>query len=74
MMAPGTFAVNPNGIGLGDSKVFFRGFQDGQFTMTFDGIPWNDTNSPSHHSWAFFPGQWLGATDFKRVVNTDLCQ
>src|SRR5262245_56702425 len=51
---------------LGDSKTFFRGFQDGDYTMTFDGIPFNDTNTPTHHSWAFFPGQFIGQTVFDR--------
>ena len=49
-LAPGTFSLNPNGIGLGQGKTFFRGFSDGQYTMTFDGIPFEDTNSPTHHS------------------------
>ncbi len=65
-LAPGTFSLNPNGIGLGQGKIYYRGFQDGQFTMTFDGIPFEDTNSPTHHSWANFPAQWLGSTDFDR--------
>ncbi len=65
-LAPGTFSLNPNGVGLGQGKIYFRGFQDGQFTMTFDGIPFEDTNSPTHHSWANFPAQWLGGTDFDR--------
>ncbi|SRR6266446_4392062 len=65
-MAPGTFSFSPNGAGLGDSKTFFRGFSDGDYTMTFDGIPFNDTNSPTHHSWAFFPGQFIGQTVFDR--------
>src|SRR5436190_152288 len=65
-MAPGTFSFSPNGAGLGDSKTFFRGFQDGDYTMTFDGIPFNDTNTPTHHSWAFFPGQFIGQTVFDR--------
>ena len=65
-MAPGTFSLNPNGIGLGQGKTYFRGFQDGEYTMTFDGIPFEDTNSPTHHSWANFPAQWLGGTDFDR--------
>jgi iron complex outermembrane receptor protein len=65
-MAPGTFSVNPNGIGLGDSKSYFRGFSDGNYDITFDGIPFEDTNSPTHHSWAFFPSQWLGGVDFDR--------
>ena len=37
--APGTFSTNPNGIGLGQGKTFFRGFPDGDYTMQFDGIP-----------------------------------
>jgi iron complex outermembrane recepter protein len=58
--SPGTFSYSPNGVGLGDSKTFFRGFSDGYYTMTFDGIPFEDSNSPTHHSWAFFPSQFTG--------------
>jgi len=65
-MAPGTYSFSPNGAGRGDSKTFFRGFQDGDYTMTYDGIPFNDTNDPTHHSWAFFPGQFIGQTLFDR--------
>jgi iron complex outermembrane receptor protein len=64
--APGTFSVNPNGVGLGDSKTYFRGFKDGQYTMQADGIPFNDTNDPTHHSWAFFPSQFIAGIDFDR--------
>ncbi|PWU10146.1 MAG: TonB-dependent receptor, partial [Terriglobia bacterium] len=63
---PGTFSVNPNGVGLGDSKTYFRGFKDGQYTMQADGIPFNDTNDPTHHSWAFFPSQFIHGIDFDR--------
>ncbi len=65
-MAPGTFSLNPNGVGLGQGKTYFRGFADGSYTMTFDGIPFQDTNSPTHHSWSFFPAQMIGETDFSR--------
>ena len=65
-MSPGTFSINSNGVGLGDSKTYFRGFSDGNYDITFDGIPFNDTNSPTHHSWAFFPSQWIGGVDFDR--------
>jgi iron complex outermembrane receptor protein len=65
-MAPGTFSVSANGPGLGDTKTFFRGFKDGQYSMTYDGIPFNDTNDPTHHSWAFFPAQTIGSTVFDR--------
>ena len=65
-MAPGMFSYSPNGPGLGDTKTFFRGFADGDYTMTFDGIPFQDTNSPTHHSWAFFPGMFLGGANVDR--------
>ena len=68
--APGTFSVNPNGSGLGDSKNFFRGFSDGNYDITFDGIPYEDTNSPTHHSWAFFPAPFIGSIDFDRSPGT----
>ncbi len=70
MQAPGAFSLNPNGIGLGQGKTYFRGFSDGQYTLTFDGIPFEDTNSPTHHSWASFPSQWISSTDFDRSPGT----
>jgi iron complex outermembrane receptor protein len=69
-MAPGTFTTNSNGVGLGQSKTFFRGFPDGDYDIKFDGIPWTDTNNVSHHSWAFFPTQFLGSIDFDRSPGT----
>jgi iron complex outermembrane recepter protein len=69
-MAPGTFTTNGNGVGLGQSKTYFRGFPDGFYDIDFDGIPFYDTNTPSHHSWAFFPSQWLGGIDFDRSPGT----
>jgi iron complex outermembrane receptor protein len=65
-MAPGMFSYSPNGPGLGDTKTFFRGFADGNYAMTFDGIPFQDTNDPTHHSWAFFPGMFLGGANVER--------
>jgi iron complex outermembrane recepter protein len=64
--APNAFSLNPNGIGLGQGSSYFRGFPDGSYTMTFDGIPFEDTNTPTHHSWASFPRQWISSTDFDR--------
>jgi iron complex outermembrane receptor protein len=69
-MAPGTFTTNSNGVGLGQSKTYFRGFPDGDYDIKFDGIPWSDTNSVSHHSWSFFPTQFLGSIDFDRSPGT----
>jgi iron complex outermembrane recepter protein len=67
---PGTFSVNPNGVGLGDSKTYFRGFKDGQYTIQADGIPFSDSNDPTHHSWAFFPSQFIAGIDFDRSPGT----
>ncbi len=69
-MSPGTFTTNGNGVGLGQSSTFFRGFPDGEYDIDFDGIPFYDTNTPTHHSWAFFPAQFLGGIDFDRSPGT----
>jgi iron complex outermembrane receptor protein len=65
-MVPGSYTTNSNGIGLGQSSTNFRGFSDGDYDIDFDGIPFYDTNTPTHHSWAFFPSQWIGGIDFDR--------
>ena len=59
-MTPGVFSTSANGVGLGDSKVTVRGLSDSNLVFSFDGIPFNDTNGVSHHSWVFFPSQFLG--------------
>jgi iron complex outermembrane recepter protein len=65
-IAPGTISYNPNGVGLGQGTMYFRGFVDGDYNITWDGIPFNDSNNPTHHSWSFFPGPWVGGVDFDR--------
>jgi iron complex outermembrane receptor protein len=69
-IVPGTFTTSSDGVGLGQSKTYFRGFQDGDYDIDFDGVPFYDTNSPTHHSWAFFPSQWIGGVDFDRSPGT----
>lgn len=46
---------NANGTGLSESKAQIRGFQDGEYNVTYDGVPFGDTNDPTHHSNTFFP-------------------
>jgi iron complex outermembrane recepter protein len=65
-IVPGAFTTSSDGIGLGQSKTYFRGFPDGDYNIDFDGIPFYDTNTPTHHSWSFFPVQWIGGVDFDR--------
>jgi iron complex outermembrane receptor protein len=69
-IVPGTFSTSTDGVGLGQSKTYFRGFIDGDYDIDFDGIPFYDTNTPTHHSWAFFPAQWIGGIDFDRSPGT----
>jgi iron complex outermembrane receptor protein len=69
-IAPGVVSYNSNGVGLGQGTVYFRGFIDGDFDYTWDGVPESDTNNPTHHSWAFFPGPWIGGVSFDRSPGT----
>jgi iron complex outermembrane receptor protein len=69
-IVPGTFSYNSNGVGLGQGTIYFRGFPDGDYDITWDGIPFEDTNTPTHHSWVFFPGTWIGSVDFDRSPGT----
>ncbi len=58
---------NPNGPGATDgAKITLRGFADGQFNVTYDGIAWGDTNGPSHHSNSFFPSSVIGGVVIDR--------
>jgi len=62
---PGFLSNNTNGL-LGDSKSGWRGYSDGQFNVTFDGIPFGDANDPTHHSAAYFPSAFLGSVVIDR--------
>jgi iron complex outermembrane receptor protein len=68
--APGTVSYSTNGIGNGQAKLWFRGFQDGDFTMTWDGVPFQDSNDPTHHSWAYVPAPAISYVDFDRSPGT----
>jgi iron complex outermembrane receptor protein len=50
--------------------IYFRGFVDDDYTMTWDGIPFSDSNDPSHHSWAYVPAPAIGYVDFDRSPGT----
>jgi iron complex outermembrane receptor protein len=65
-MAPGMYNYSPNGVGLGDTATTMRGYSDSNAVIAFDGIPFNDTNGVSHHSWAFFPSQFVGGAVIDR--------
>jgi len=67
-IAPGMTGIDVNGPGLSDGGVknTMRGLPDGSFGMTFDGIPFGDTNGPTHHSESYFPATTIGSIDVDR--------
>jgi iron complex outermembrane receptor protein len=55
-LTPSFASSAPNGTGFDAAKnMTLRGFPDGQFNVTLDGIPFADPDGFSHHSTSFFP-------------------
>ncbi len=66
-IAPSVAATpSVNGPGLSDQKMSMRGFQDGEYNVTFDGIPFGDSNGPTHHSTSYFPASIIGGMLIER--------
>jgi iron complex outermembrane recepter protein len=68
VLAPSMVSTpQPNGPGLSDGgKISMRGFSDGNYNITYDGVAWGDTNGPSHHGTAFFPNSTIGGVIIDR--------
>src|ERR1700677_4614971 len=70
-ITPSVWTVDPNGPGLMENLgTSIRGFQDGQFNVTFDGIPWGDSNDFTHHSTSYFMPQDIGNVSVDRGPGT----
>jgi len=55
-LTPSFVSSAPNGPGFDAAKnQSLRGFVDGQFDVTFDGIPFADPDNFQHHSTSYFP-------------------
>ncbi len=63
-LTPGFVSSQPNGIG--DSWSGWRGYHDGQFNLTFDGIPVGDANDFTHHSAVYYPKPFLSGVTVDR--------
>jgi iron complex outermembrane receptor protein len=63
-IVPSLTGGDSNGPGLSDggAKNTLRGLPDGNFAMLYDGIPFGDTNGPSHHNISYFPASTYGGT------------
>ncbi|MBB5373420.1 TonB-dependent receptor [Acidocella aromatica] len=60
-LTPSVSAISPNGPGLQEANgPVLRGFQNGQYNVTFDGIPIGDSNDFTTHSTSFFTNQQIG--------------
>jgi iron complex outermembrane receptor protein len=70
-IAPSVVNVETEGPGLSESKMLsMRGFQDGQFNVTYDGIPFGDANGETHHTTSYFPAKVLGGEVVDRGPGT----
>src|SRR3954462_2597225 len=67
-IAPSMTGADLNGPGLSDGGVknTMRGIADGSYGITYDGIPFGDSNGPSHHSESYFPAPTIGTIDVDR--------
>jgi iron complex outermembrane receptor protein len=70
LITPGAFSYSPAGVGLGNAGTTVRGLSDSQYLVTFDGIPFNDTNGVSHHSYTYFPSMAIGGAIVDRSPGT----
>ncbi|WP_341460746.1 TonB-dependent receptor domain-containing protein [Komagataeibacter oboediens] len=63
-IAPSVMSISPNGPGLSESaNLVMRGFSDGQYDVTFDGIPIAQTNDNTHHSTSYYAAHDLGQVE-----------
>ena len=66
-VTPSVSQHDPNGAGLTESRdMSIRGFKDGEFNLTMDGIPVGDANDFTHHSPDYFMSQDLGSITVDR--------
>jgi iron complex outermembrane recepter protein len=66
-VAPSVANISPNGPGLMETQgLSIRGFQDGEYNVLFDGIPWGDSNDFTHHSTSYFMAHDLGQAQVDR--------
>ena len=70
-LAPSVANVETNGPGLSEAKhTTIRGIDDGGYNVTFDGIPFGDYNSFTHHTTSYFPAKLIGQVIVDRGPGT----
>jgi iron complex outermembrane receptor protein len=70
-LAPSVANVETNGPGLSEAKhTTIRGIDDGGYNVTFDGIPFGDYNTFTHHTTSYFPAKLIGRVVVDRGPGT----
>lgn len=70
-LTPSVNNINPNGPGLMETTgPTIRGFQNGQYNVTYDGIPIGDSNDFTQHSTSFFTNSEINETIIDRGPGT----
>jgi iron complex outermembrane receptor protein len=69
-LSPSVTNFSTNGPGLNESKPTLRGFNDGQYNVTIDGVPFGDGNDYTHHTTSYFPAKLLGRVTVDRGPGT----
>jgi len=68
---PSVVSIAPNGPGLMENMgLSMRGFTDGQFNVTFDGMPWGDSNDFTHHTTSYWMAHDLTQASVDRGPGT----
>ncbi|QDH25843.1 TonB-dependent receptor [Neokomagataea tanensis] len=68
---PSVFSQNPNGPGMGKAETMsLRGFQDGQYNMTYDGIPFGNASDLHHTTSSLFIAHFLDQAEIDRGPGT----
>ena len=63
--------IETNGPGLSEAKhTTIRGIDDGGYNVTFDGIPFGDYNTFTHHTTSYFPAKLIGQVVVDRGPGT----
>ncbi|MDE1146804.1 MAG: TonB-dependent receptor [Azospirillaceae bacterium] len=68
--SPSSSNSTPNGMGMSSKNATIRGFQDGEYNVTFDGIPFGDPNAFGHATTSFFPAPTLDHVTVDRGPGT----
>ena len=70
-IAPSVANIETNGPGLSEAKhTTIRGIDDGGYNVTFDGIPFGDYNTFTHHTTSYFPAKLVGQVVVDRGPGT----